>query len=703
MSKLQQLEQIRQWRLPTPPFLAVRYEDFQRGAFDVGKLRFPVAVRSSYALEDGDEHSHAGQFATVLSVEEGQLEEALEEVFNSYPEPEGGEAIVQEMIDPEYSGVLFAFREGVWKLELIEGQGEGLVSGHARPETILLPRFNRADAWASAFYSFWEGFPGKGKSLNRALVWLSYYAQALLRRMEAEYGLDIEFCISNGRLLLLQARPITTPEEAEEVLTSANHKEILPPRPSPLMTAIISKAGYRLFDYYRGLDPTLPRRAFIREAAAMPWINLSALLDVMVHWGLPTQLVCRSVGADDVYQVGLRPYRMLAKLPVFLKVLYQQMNAKKRVETWLDNTRGRFAWRRQHRQLLWENRKSTAFKEWLADFESLYVELVSNMQVLTGAMSGPLALLDRLGLLSRLSAALEEKSASTDYLRAFSDLQYSKIDRAAFLERFGHRGFYESDIGQKRFFEYSEADWKQLLGSQSIAEPIPPKGRTGGALWARLLAPAVRLMHTREWLRDETMKLFWDFRKELLEQTDFPFWEYRPENLKAYFAGKESRNALPEPQRTSASGWDMDTFLCNGNGRRLPLRLLANVTGRQNGQAAGIGIYPGKVEGYVWRVRSAGLDNLQPPAAEPVILVADALDPGWAPYFSRVKGVISYVGGLLSHASIILRESRIPAITQLPAHIELQNGDWIEMDGQTGEVRVLSERESEGVREGMKE
>ena len=141
----------------------------------------------------------------------------------------------------------------------------------------------------------------------------------------------------------------------------------------------------------------------------------------------------------------------------------------------------------------------------------------------------------------------------------------------------------------------------------------------------------------------------------------------------------------------------MDTFLCNGYGRRLPLSLLANIAKRQNELKAGIGIYPGKVEGYVWRVRSAGLGNLLPPTEQPAILVADALDPGWIPYFSRVKGVISYVGGLLSHASIILREARIPAITQLPAHIELNDGDWIEMDGQTGEVRVLSERESEEV------
>ncbi|MCB0614640.1 MAG: hypothetical protein KDC75_15090, partial [Phaeodactylibacter sp.] len=435
----------------------------------------------------------------------------------------------------------------------------------------------------------------------------------------------------------------------------------------------------------------------IREAAGMPWINLSALLDVMVHWGLPTQLVCRSVGAEDFYQVGLRPYRMMAKAPVFFRALHQQSNAKRRVENWVGNVRGRFGWRRQHRELLWDNKKGAAFKEWLVDFENLYVELVSNMQVLTGAMSGPLALLDKLGLLAKLSAAMEAKSASTDYLQAFQQLRYSMIDRQDFLDAFGHRGFYESDIGQKRFFEYSEADWQQLLGRQAIAEPELPRRKKANTQWAKLLAPALRLAHSREWLRNETMKLFWDFRKELLDQTALPFWEYRPEALLAYFKGKQAEDTLPKPASNASSGWDMDTFLCNHHGRRLPLNLLANVSEQRTQQSTGIGIYPGKVEGYVWRVQSATLDSLQPPNLTPVILVADALDPGWVPYFSRVEGVISYVGGLLSHASIILRESHIPAITQLPGHIELNDGDWIEMDGQTGEVTVLSERESEEV------
>jgi phosphohistidine swiveling domain-containing protein len=60
------------------------------------------------------------------------------------------------------------------------------------------------------------------------------------------------------------------------------------------------------------------------------------------------------------------------------------------------------------------------------------------------------------------------------------------------------------------------------------------------------------------------------------------------------------------------------------------------------------------------------------------------------PYFAEVDGVVAYFGGLLSDASIILREVGIPAITQLPASQDLPEGTWIEIDGCKGSVRVLT-------------
>jgi len=155
--------------------------------------------------------------------------------------------------------------------------------------------------------------------------------------------------------------------------------------------------------------------------------------------------------------------------------------------------------------------------------------------------------------------------------------------------------------------------------------------------------------------------------------------------LQKYNAGDQP----PPPHDEEQSGWDMDTFLANRQGRRVPVARLTGV-GEASGANTAIGIFPGEVTGVVWRVQAANFSNMTPPQGENIILVADALDPGWVPYFSQVDAVVAYTGGLLSHASIMLREAGIPAVTQCPRTIVLQTGDRIRINGRTGSVEQLS-------------
>jgi phosphohistidine swiveling domain-containing protein len=671
----------------------VSYVEFQSGNYTLGGLHFPVAVRSTFDQEDGEAHSFAGHFETRLGVEKDHVDQALDDVFKSYPDASNQQVIVQQMIEPDYSGVLFAYNASIWRLELVEGLGENLVSGKKTPKQLLLPKFDRLDHWVQRVVRIWKTDLTE-KTVETCLMELSAWAQRLQKAFGSQHGLDIEFAIAKGRLYILQARPITTPDEAEEVLTSANHKEILPPYPSRLMTDIISRSGADLFQYYKDLDPTLPDRHFIKMAAGMPWINLSALLDIMVHWGLPTQLVCTSVGAEDFYRVGLRPYRSIQKIGVFLKVLQQQWTIRKRINIWLRQTQKKQHWEQRQREALWEGEPVEAFQQWTIAFRKLYVELVTNMQILTGAMSGPVSLLNRLGLLSKVSDAAKQKSATTDYLDAFQQLSRGTLSRDAFVEQFGHRGFYESDLGQKRFSEYKQDEWQRLLPSfgehQLPADPERKPQKT--PWWAGLFRGAISLIHTRELLRAETMRWFADFRHELIKGVQAlqgeglaPF-DYPIDDLNRLLSGETTLVQLKQKEYPEQAGWDMDTFIANALERRLPLP-----TSHGPQAQVGIGIYPGVVKGQVWRVSAADFEAFDQPPFTNAILVAEALDPGWIPFFTKVDGVVSYVGGLLSHASIILRESQIPSITQLPRHIELQTGDWIEINGLTGKVRKLEE------------
>ena len=121
MSKLSQLQKIRQLKAPTAPFKSVSYFEYQAGRYDLHKLDFPVAVRSTFDQEDGEEQSFAGHFETRLQVEQKAVHQAIGDVFASYPDASNQEVIVQQMIEPQYSGVLDANKAGIWSIELVEG------------------------------------------------------------------------------------------------------------------------------------------------------------------------------------------------------------------------------------------------------------------------------------------------------------------------------------------------------------------------------------------------------------------------------------------------------------------------------------------------------------------------------------------------------------------------------------------------------
>ena len=72
------------------------------------------------------------------------------------------------------------------------------------------------------------------------------------------------------------------------------------------------------------------------------------------------------------------------------------------------------------------------------------------------------------------------------------------------------------------------------------------------------------------------------------------------------------------------------------------------------------------------------------------ILVALQTDPGWVVLFPAASGLLVERGSLLSHSAIVSRELRLPCVVSLPQITTiLKTGDRVEMNGSTGEVRIL--------------
>lgn len=102
----------------------------------------------------------------------------------------------------------------------------------------------------------------------------------------------------------------------------------------------------------------------------------------------------------------------------------------------------------------------------------------------------------------------------------------------------------------------------------------------------------------------------------------------------------------------------------------------------------GIAVFPGVVTGPA-RVILREDDHAQVLPGE--ILVVPFTDPAWAPYFIGAAAVVMDQGGILSHGSIVAREYGLPAVTNVGrATRMIRTGDWIEVDGSRGRVRILS-------------
>ena len=115
-----------------------------------------------------------------------------------------------------------------------------------------------------------------------------------------------------------------------------------------------------------------------------------------------------------------------------------------------------------------------------------------------------------------------------------------------------------------------------------------------------------------------------------------------------------------------------------------------DTTARSSGSLTGIGCSNGVVEGPA-RVVLSEADF--PSVQQGEILVTIATNPGWTPLFVLVKGVVTEIGGALSHGAIIAREFGIPMVAGVTdATKKIKNGDWIRVNGTLGKIEIIKQK-----------
>ena len=285
------------------------------------------AVRSNFSAEDGGEHSFAGQFLTRLNVKREKVEEAVQEVFASYAgsldykekanrgkeeycsqkqkkaeqgKVEQGKAeqkkaeqkkvdssvetvLIQEMLFPEKSGVLFTKNpKGLFsEMVAVLGQGlgdkvvedqENVLTYHYFPGESLYQEGKLRDNYmgdekdadlekASRIRLENENFADSKKDHRAGTLVLTEKELKTLftlgERIEQLFQkpMDIEFAIEGGKIYILQAREITTLDKhlPIRILDNSNISESFPGICLPLSVSFAK-------EMYSGIFTSLGRR-----------------------------------------------------------------------------------------------------------------------------------------------------------------------------------------------------------------------------------------------------------------------------------------------------------------------------------------------------------------------------------------------------------------------------------------------------------
>jgi phosphoenolpyruvate synthase/pyruvate phosphate dikinase len=104
------------------------------------------------------------------------------------------------------------------------------------------------------------------------------------------------------------------------------------------------------------------------------------------------------------------------------------------------------------------------------------------------------------------------------------------------------------------------------------------------------------------------------------------------------------------------------------------------------GALVGLPVSAGTIEG---RARVI-LDIAQADLEADDILVTAYTDPSWTPLFVAIKGLVTEVGGLMTHGAVIAREYGLPAVVGVEHATRLiRNGQRIRVDGTNGYVEIL--------------
>ncbi|MEL6579352.1 MAG: glycerol-3-phosphate acyltransferase [Cyanobacteria bacterium J06621_12] len=707
----------------------------------------PLIVRSSAIGEDSESASAAGQYISILDVTNKQkLESAIIDCQASYVEKSAVEyrrqnqqedasmaILIQRQIEGQYSGVAFS-RDPVNQLsdkvaiEALPGKATKIVSGQYTPQRyqVDIPQGSLVTDQKDQAITVISNSENKIELPQDVIESVALLAREM-EDLFAGIPQDIEWTYDGQKLWLLQVRPITT---MQPIWTRRIAAEVIPGKIRPLTWSINQPLTCgvwgKIFTIVlgdRAKDLNFEGTATLHFGSA--YFNASLLGTIFLRMGLPPEsLEFLTRGA----KFSKPPLSSTIKnLPGLWRLLKREWNLEASFES--------------DRDKLFAPILSAIEDQPVEDLSA--TEIINRINTILGLLDkvtyynilAPLSLAIRQGILKLESTELDNSQvpeiAAVSALaeiaseaRKLLATEQITLDSSAslfahiaenpegasvmsrfnlWLEQYGYLSEVATDIAVPRwqdkpriprqmftrfYFDAQGSKVAQVSAAASLSwkakiiqTRLQLKGQVGET-YNKLLAQLrwAFLALEKQWLKSSLLTTSGDIF--LLKQEEIVTLVEQPDG--------ELAQKLPELIRTRKEQWQAEEKLdpvpklVYGKPQAFNYQPpIINAAGRLQG----IGSSAGQIEGTIKIISSLQQSDR---IDRQTIIVVPYTDAGWSPLLARAGGLISEVGGRLSHGAIVAREYNIPAVMDVDNATKLfQDGQLVRINGQTGIIEIL--------------
>ena len=334
---------------------------------------------------------------------------------------------------------------------------------------------------------------------------------------------------------------------------------------------------------------------------------------------------------------------------------------------------------------------------------------------------------------SVLRALINDKEGAA-FFAALTDSEDGRAflgEYQTFLREHGHRGHQDRDYYYKRRIEDSNIDYRMLrayLLSDSDTTPEQTEQRliaaresaTGevltnigakafGALKVRVFRAVLSYVHKFLKQRDDerhyydrityqTKKVYAELGRRMFERglldNDDDFFFLAVGELREVLAGRDSRLLTRAKiaarkrvfHRRNRREEHTAPYMVGGAVMDMKARTELHIAEESSDTGLrGLGTAVGRATGIARVVPN--IDDIGR-VRKGDILITNSTDPGWAPVFSIIGGLVLETGGLLAHGACLSREYGLPSVLLRHAMQRIEDGALITIDGASGLVVI---------------